>query len=77
MRDQYHRLCADMQQIAVARNPADGRIYAYMIGEPLCFRDCVGNGLVFMTQPHPTPGRLYFPGHRKYDCCSGRVSLLG
>ena len=60
MRDQYHRLFADMQQIAVARNPADGRIYAYMTGEPLCFHDCVGNGLVFMDVTDPSQPQIVY-----------------
>ncbi len=60
MRDQYHRLFADMQQIAVARNPADGRIYAYMTGEPLCFHDCVGNGLVFMDVTDPSQPQVVY-----------------
>ncbi len=60
MWDQYHRLFADMQQIAVARNPADGRIYAYMTGEPLCFHDCVGNGLVFMDVTDPSQPQVVY-----------------
>ena len=60
MRDQYHRIFADMHKIAVARNPADGRIYVYMTGEPLCFHDCVGNGLVFMDVTDPSrPQTVY------------------
>ncbi len=60
MRDQYHRLFSDMQQIAVARNPADGRIYAYMTGEPLCFHDCIGNGLVFVDVTDPSQPQVVY-----------------
>jgi len=60
MEDTSHRLFADMKKIAVSRNPADGRIYAYMTGEPFCFHDCVGNGLVFMDVTDPTqPQTIY------------------
>ncbi len=62
MYDERHQLFSYMMAIAVSRNPADGRIYAYMTGEPYCFPTfgCVGNGLVFMDVTDPTqPQTVY------------------
>ncbi len=62
MYDERHHLFSYMMDIAVSRNPADGRIYAYMTGEPYCFPTfgCVGNGLVFMDVTDPSnPQTVY------------------
>ena len=60
MYDERHQLFSYMMAIAVSRNPVDDRIYAYMTGEPFCFHDCVGNGLIFMDVTDPSnPQTVY------------------